>query len=527
MRTRGARRTALTAGFLVAVSGLWISDLQPASAATCSSSLQEDINGDGRADVAVGLTPKDSSRGAVQVFYGQPDGLALDATAAAPDDQRFTLDSASIPGAANPDDRFGATTTFGDFDDDGCADLAISAPGDNGVGSVTVLFGSRTGLTTTGVRRLVASAYLGSREGASFGQVAAADLNDDGVDDLVIGADDITVAGLEQAGAIVIVYGSSAGHNQGSKVSLITQDTSGIAGPVGARAGFGSVLEPGDFDGDGDADLAVGMPNAGAPGGDDTEGTVQVLVSGPDGITGLPMISARTRGVPAGLSTDDFGEVLASGDVDGDGDDDLAVGAPETATGGWDPGVVYVFPGSASGLTATDSQLWTEDTPGVPGEIVGSSSFGASLAMGRLDAGPTDDLVIGAPYASAGSVGYAGSVTVLFGGPRGLTTTGAQLWHQDVPGVPGTAERYDAFGSAVTTPYLGGAGALATPVIGAPNETVAGRVAAGLVLELSVGPSGPQAGGSRHIHAATPGVRGSLANQSGFASSLNGPDGSG
>ena len=520
-------RSPLTAGFLVALSGLWINDTLPAAAAPrCPSSVQDDVNGDGRADLAVGLTPKDDFRGAVQVFYGQPRGLALDANGSAPDDQYFTLDTAGIPGAADPGDRFGATTTFGDFNDDGCADLAISAPGDNGVGSVTVLFGSRSGLSTSGVRRLVPSAYLGSFEGANFGQVAAADLDDDGVDDLVIGADDLTVKGLEQAGGIVIVYGSAAGLDRGSKVALITQNTPGIAGPVRAEAGFGSVLEPGDFDGDVDTDLAVGLPNAGGEPGTGP-GAVQVLVSGPNGITGGEMITARTPGVPGGLRTDDFGEVLAAGDVDADGDDDLAVSAPETSTGGWDTGVVYVFPGSASGLTATGSQLWSEDTPGVPGAIVDSSAFGASLAMGRLDAGPTDDLVIGAPYATPGAVRLAGTATVLFGSRRGLTASGAQWWHQDVPEVPGTAESSDTFGSAVATPYLGGPGAQATLLVGAPSETVAGNLAAGLLLELSVGPSGPVATGSRHIHAGTPGVRGSLEIQSGFASSLNGPDGLG
>ena len=126
----------------------------------------------------------------------------------------------------------------------------------------------------------------------------------------------------------------------------------------------------------------------------------------------------------------DFGEVLAAGDVDGDGRDELALGLSriecvegecEDPDDGVVDGEVLVLPGSKNGLTGTGSEVWTQDSPGVQGSST-QEAFGSSLAMGRLDDGPTDDLAIGASHDDIGGVRSAGSVTVLLGSTDGLTT---------------------------------------------------------------------------------------------------------
>ena len=114
---------ALLSGGLAAATAL------PASAADCGSGVPGDVNGDRHAEVAVGDA---RGGGAVHILYGRSSGLVTGAAGTALDDQRITQDSPGVPGSAEREDRFGAVTAFGDFNDDGCADLAVSSPGRTG-----------------------------------------------------------------------------------------------------------------------------------------------------------------------------------------------------------------------------------------------------------------------------------------------------------------------------------------------------------------------------------------------------------
>jgi hypothetical protein len=74
---------------------------------------------------------------------------------------------------------------------------------------------------------------------------------------------------------------------------------------------------------------------------------------------------------------DEFGSSLAAGDFNNDGFDDLAAGAPFEAVGSaGGAGAVSVIPGSAGGLTATGGQLFTQNSPGVPGVAEAFDQFG-------------------------------------------------------------------------------------------------------------------------------------------------------
>ncbi|WP_371670149.1 integrin alpha [Streptomyces sp. NBC_00289] len=117
-----------------------------------------DIDRDGYADIVVGnhrepsADPAGAKGGKVSVRYGGPDGL--DATRAP---VTVTQDTPGVPGAAETGDAFGSAVSVGDINGDGYADLAIGAPGEStgtatATGSVTVLYGSATGLTTQGAR---------------------------------------------------------------------------------------------------------------------------------------------------------------------------------------------------------------------------------------------------------------------------------------------------------------------------------------------------------------------------------------
>ena len=99
--------------------------------------------------------------------------------------------------------------------------------------------------------------------------------------------------------------------------------------------------------------------------------------------------------------------------------------------------------GDEGGFRTDATELWTRDTPGVPGADAEGTQFGYAVAMGDLNADGFDDLVASAPFDPHG-----GTVTALYGSGTGLQTVGSQVWHQDVAGVPGVGED-DWFGSAL------------------------------------------------------------------------------
>ena len=192
-----------------------------------------------------------------------------------------------------------------------------------------------------------------------------------------------------------------------------------------------------DFNGDGAADLAIAAPLE-----DTSRGVVHVLYGSASGLVaaGSQLWSQDSPGIAgAGEQGDEFGSALAAGDFNGDGRADLAVGAQ--GENGF-RGVVHVLYGSAAGLVAVGSQLWSQDSPGVAGVAEGGDRFGFVLAAGDFTGDGAADLAIGAP----GENDFAGVAHALYGSAAGLVAVGSQLWSQDSPGIAGVAELADEFG---------------------------------------------------------------------------------
>jgi FG-GAP repeat len=142
-----------------------------------------------------------------------------------------------------------------------------------------------------------------------------------------------------------------------------------------------------DFNGDSIPDLAIGAPDE-TLGGAEAAGVVHVLYGSPSAglrAAGSQLWSQDSPGVAdTAEDVDQFGTALASGDYNGDGRADLAVGAPgENAFSG----VVHLLYGSPTGLTATGSQLWSQDSPGIAGAAEAGDAFGETLAAGTLSTG--------------------------------------------------------------------------------------------------------------------------------------------
>jgi hypothetical protein len=219
-----------------------------------------------------------------------------------------------------------------------------------------------------------------------------------------------------------------------------------------ALAAAAAVSVEADFDNDGFADLAVGVPREGV-GSNELAGAVNVLDGSANGLTstGSQLFFQGGGGVSdAAEPFDFFGNALAAGDFDNNGFIDLAIGVPGEDIGTIaDAGAVNVLYGSASGLSASGGQFFSQNTPGVFGGAETEDGFGSALGVGDFDNDGFADLAIGVPSEGLGTAARAGAVNVLYGSAARLTATGNQQFFQGNGGVLGTREEGDAFGSSL------------------------------------------------------------------------------
>jgi hypothetical protein len=218
--------------------------------------------------------------------------------------------------------------------------------------------------------------------------------------------------------------------------------------------------------------------------------------------------SQGSPGVPGDPeSLDGFAESLATGDLDGDGNDDLAIAVPSDPVGEVEggQGAANVLFGTSAGLDAARAQLWTEDSAGVPGKVQ-PGDFGAAIAVTDLDGDGYAELVLGGMDELFRGESIAGRIIVLPGSDAGPVGAGSKRWTQDSPGVRDRAESFDVFGTALASEDFNSDG-FNDLVIGAPGEQVgdtSGR--AGAVNLLYGGPEGLSGVDDQFWHQGTDGV---------------------
>ncbi|MGH2573705.1 MAG: FG-GAP repeat protein [Actinomycetota bacterium] len=476
----------------------------PATSGTAPRSVLTDFNGDGFSDLAVGVPFEDigavADAGAVHVLYGSLGGLQ----ATAPDDQFWHQDSPGMEDSAEKDDRFGWSVAAGDFNGDGFADLAVGVPFEDvakglgavaDAGAVHVLYGSLGGLQATapddqfwhqdspGVED---SAEKGDRFGLA---VAAGDFNGDGFADLAVGVPNEGLGAVADAGAVHVLYGSAGGLQATAPDDQFWhQDSPGVEDSAEKGDEFGFSAAAGDFNNDTFDDLAVGVLL------EDLEGTAPIQDAG-----AVNVLYGSARGLQADSPDDQFwmqgrngvedhaeandylGWSASTGDFNGDGYADLVVGVPREDVGsesrGVNAGAANVLYGSAGGLqtSAPDDQFWHQDVPGVIGLAEHNDQFGYSVATGDFDDDGFDDLAVGVVSEDGGgeSIPESGAVNILYGSAGGLQT--ARNWHleQGDDPVEDAAERGDHFGHAVATGDFNGDG-FADLAVGVPFEEVEG-----------------------------------------------------
>jgi hypothetical protein len=205
--------------------------------------------------------------------------------------------------------------------------------------------------------------------------LAAGDFNGDDFDDLAIGVYRETVEARDRAGLVNVLYGSAvkltaAGNDRlwAPKIGYTSQ----------VDAAFGYTLAVGDFDADGRDDLAIGAPYEDIGAVSDT-GAVYVVYGSADWLT----VPGAQRWVEGGSligtpsANDRFGSALATGDYDGDGHSDLAIGVPGELTGG---AVQVLYGFFANGLFAVGNSYWRQDALISSDGFETGDLFGGALA---------------------------------------------------------------------------------------------------------------------------------------------------
>ena len=344
-----------------------------------------DVNGDGYDDVIVGAPAFDGGQageGAALVYLGSDIGLSTTPSWAVDSDQAVASFGWSV-------------STAGDVNGDGYDDVLIGAylfdNGQNNEGRAYVFHGSASGLSWV-ANWTTESDQANAQYGYSV--ATAGDVNNDGYADIVVGAPYYD-NGHEDEGRIYVYHGSDSGLSPVADTSVESNF---------AHSTFGySVSTAGDVNRDGYSDVIVGAHNY--SNGHSYEGRVSVFHGSAIGIFWIPTWIAES-----GQEYAHFGvSVSTAGDVNGDGYDDVIIGA----YGYNNRGAAYVFYGSEIGL-----QLGNRFAQGDQED----AKFGLLVSTaGDVNADGFSDVIVGAPWHDNGQVDE-GKVFVFHGSANGLAT---------------------------------------------------------------------------------------------------------
>jgi len=409
-----------------------------------SVSLAGDVNGNGYGDVIVGAPGTNSNAGAAYVYLGASAGLT-------------TTVGWSITGAISNTQLGADVALAGDVDGDGYADVLVGAPGftdgETGEGEAQLYSGSASGLSAAATWT-----HSPNQAGAQFGAAVAGagDVNGDGFGDVLIGAPGYSHPETNEGGAFAF-YGGVKALSQTPNWTILS-----------ARA----MNTAGDVNGDGYSDVIVGDPLYDTAFAD--AGRIFIYLGSANGLATTAITTRDGESIYARFGY----AVSTAGDVDGDGDDEILVGAPYHTNEEGEEGRAYVYFGHPNGL---------EEHPRWYAEGNQDSAWmGRSVACaGDVNGDGYSDVLVGAPgYNDGRAFIWLGNVQVRIGTGAGDPSNanwtaqpdlaGASLGgavagagdvngdgYSDVlVGAPGYSDGQVAEGAAFL--YLGSSGAMST-----------------------------------------------------------------
>jgi gliding motility-associated-like protein len=376
-----------------------------------------DFNGDGINDLAIAATGDDdggTDKGAIYITFMNADGTVQSY-------QKISETQGGFGGTL--DDTFGnGIEAIGDFNGDGVTDIAVCEPraSDPSIrnGALWILFMNANGTVQSEQKISQTQGNLGLTLAADdrFGQDVAliGDLNNDGVDDLAVGAVGDDDGGVD-AGAVYILFMNANGTV--SSTQKISDTQGNFNGNLNAGDYFGhSVCPIGDFNGDGTIDIAVG--NRLDDDGGTNRGAVFLIMLNTNGTVQSEYKISDTQGnFNGGLSDNDYFGVSVEdiGDVNLDGVQDILVGTIFDDDGGNDRGAAYILYLASNGTVAGHFKI-SDTEGGFDGILDDSDAMGWAISpAGDLDGNGYTDFAVGSNADDDGGTDR-GSVWIMFMG---------------------------------------------------------------------------------------------------------------
>ena len=352
-----------------------------------------DVNGDSINDILIGAHGEDSGGSSAGASY-----LVLGPTSGNVD---LSLADAKFIGEDTSDSSGNPVSSAGDVNNDGFDDILIAAYGDDTNGSYAGAAYLVSGPVTGNLDLSLADAKLlgeAANDQAGYSVSNAGDFNYDGFDDLLVGATGDDTNG-SSAGAAYLIFGPVTGQVELSSadVKFLGEDTNYFAGDTVSAAG--------DMDGDGFDDVLIGSSNQSTV--RDYAGAVYLMLGPTSGQVDLSSAEASLIG------EDEYHYVgehkSSSGDINGDGHNDIIIGTGEDDTNGYKSGAAYLVLGPVSGqidLSSADAKLLGERTTDQAGHSV---SY-----VGDINEDSFDDIIVGANSEDSGGTN-AGTVYLVTG----------------------------------------------------------------------------------------------------------------